>query len=672
MSLSLTFRQNALTELNDVEAKDRGAILEELARLQRQPEGHGQDIVRVQSNKALLRLKVRRWRVFFVREAATIDVYAVRRRRGDNETYRQMEFAVSPTPLVPEATFSPELFDDPDDVVLLHPPMPGEDEQLPVPLTLALLVTWNIPDQYHPAFEQCRTADDLLSVPAPPDVTEAVLSRLYPKSVDEISTQARYEVHSPEELEAFLDGRVTDLLLHLDDEQRDVAHWHLDRPTLIRGGPGTGKTVVALYRTLHLIERNPGLRVLYTTYTTTLAHYAEQLLSRLLAERGLTAKLEVKTVDRVMNDFAGRGLQLDQGDRGAREALKTVVIRGADPLLDRLGLRYLLDEFHEVIDGWGLSTLADYQAANRQGRRLPLMASDREIIWRHYQLWRRALDRAQIVTWPQRRVAALRHAIATYDAVIVDEAQGLSPIAIRFLRRLANDPQHFTLAADTNQSLYQRGTSWKAIDSALDMRGKTAVLHRTYRSTQELHAVLQDLAAHPLLDLAELPEAPARQGVKPILLKLPEASDYAALIRVVLEQCRRLRIPLSGVGVLTTSNVAAENVVSEFNARAINAVLGKNSDLDLDYPAIKVMTLHSAKGLEFPLVVLLDINEGQLPRQHTDVPEEERTNYESNDLKLLFVGVSRAMRQLVVTCDMGRPSRFLASIGVDRWEQTAP
>ncbi len=83
---------------------------------------------------------------------------------------------------------------------------------------------------------------------------------------------------------------------------------------------------------------------------------------------------------------------------------------------------------------------------------------------------------------------------------------------------------------------------------------------------------------------------------------------------------------------------------------------------------IKLMTLHSAKGLEFPLVFLSGLEEGLFPHhrslQERSLLEEER--------RLCYVGITRAMRKLYLTyaqkrafaglSGMNRPSRFIEEI----------
>ncbi|MBL8745850.1 MAG: UvrD-helicase domain-containing protein, partial [Phycisphaerae bacterium] len=88
--------------------------------------------------------------------------------------------------------------------------------------------------------------------------------------------------------------------------------------------------------------------------------------------------------------------------------------------------------------------------------------------------------------------------------------------------------------------------------------------------------------------------------------------------------------------------------------------------------AVTLMTLHAAKGLEFPAVAMIGLEEGLLPSMHalqdpSGDPEEER--------RLCFVGITRAMKRLLITCAKYRairglrertiPSRFLSELPKD-------
>ena len=94
---------------------------------------------------------------------------------------------------------------------------------------------------------------------------------------------------------------------------------------------------------------------------------------------------------------------------------------------------------------------------------------------------------------------------------------------------------------------------------------------------------------------------------------------------------------------------------------------------------VQLMTLHASKGLEFPVVFLVGMEEGLLPHQSSideDNVEEER--------RLAYVGITRAQRELIFSLAKERrqfgevinpePSRFLFELPPDdvQWENQKP
>ena len=92
---------------------------------------------------------------------------------------------------------------------------------------------------------------------------------------------------------------------------------------------------------------------------------------------------------------------------------------------------------------------------------------------------------------------------------------------------------------------------------------------------------------------------------------------------------------------------------------------------DQDAGAVSLMTLHAAKGLEFPAVFIVALEEGMLPhfRAQNDKNELEE------ERRLLFVGITRARRELYLSRCLMRsfrgqiqtttPSQFLAELPRD-------
>lgn len=87
--------------------------------------------------------------------------------------------------------------------------------------------------------------------------------------------------------------------------------------------------------------------------------------------------------------------------------------------------------------------------------------------------------------------------------------------------------------------------------------------------------------------------------------------------------------------------------------------------------AVTLMTLHAAKGLEFPAVAMIGLEEGLLPAMRSMDSEESL----EEERRLAFVGITRAMRRLMITSarvrthrgmrDRTIPSRFLSELPAD-------
>lgn len=119
------------------------------------------------------------------------------------------------------------------------------------------------------------------------------------------------------------------------------------------------------------------------------------------------------------------------------------------------------------------------------------------------------------------------------------------------------------------------------------------------------------------------------------------------------------------------SNGASDLVVF-LDSAALDAGEGQAEEYD---DAVQMMTLHSAKGLEFPLVVLAGMEEGLFPHKMS-IDEAEGLEEER---RLAYVGITRAMENLVLTHAESRrlhgqenfstPSRFIREIPAELIEE---
>ena len=154
--------------------------------------------------------------------------------------------------------------------------------------------------------------------------------------------------------------------------------------------------------------------------------------------------------------------------------------------------------------------------------------------------------------------------------------------------------------------------------------------------------------------------------VSEVLSALLNASGYEAMLRTEGSQER-----LDNLAELKQSIYEYETSCGEectLEHYLAHAALFTNADAGAPGDRIKLMTVHAAKGLEFPYVFLCGMNEGIFPSRKTrtlQAMEEER--------RLAFVAVTRAERGLYLSGANGRtfdgapwyPSRFLLDIGAD-------
>ncbi|WP_129676528.1 3'-5' exonuclease [Candidatus Chloroploca sp. Khr17] len=681
--------------------------------LERDPISAQGDAKKIGNHKPpIYRVRIGAYRLFYSFGDGWVKLIGVRKR--DDRTYAD---ALS-SGVVPEGAPPPELLavdlheepaiyevdvsaptdaslpeDDAADAALLGVETPAapllEPRLLPVTMSEGLLRQWRIPSPHWAALLAARTEDDLLLAGVPTELFDRICDILYPRSLAEIERQPELVLHEPEDLDRFVEGELTTFLLRLDADQQRILETSLEGPALVKGGPGTGKSVLALYRVQRLVAagRTP---ILFTTYTNALVRYSEQLLERLLGGPPKERGVEVNTVDAVIfRQYVRAYGKPNFAIAGQQEALLAQVLATIElpapnqfdrkvrqEVLARLGNDYLLDEFNSVIEARGVATRDEYLTLERRGRGLPLRANLREAIWALYVAWSTALEREGLTTWERVRRQALELALSQptkpYQAVIIDEAQDLSPVALRFLLASVAAPQGVYLTADASQSLYQRGFSWKQIHSDLSMRGRTVLLRRNYRNTAAITAACAAILAGTEAGDAEsiVQEPAAHQGIAPTLLLARDDQHEVEAIRSFFAQAaRELRLPLHAGAVLCHSQALAQQIAARLSRQGVAAEFMSGKQIDLRKPVVKVLTLHSSKGLEFPMVAIMRLEAGSLPHELEHLPEEEQAVILDQQRRLFYVGCSRAMRALLVCAVATAPSPFVAGLNEPLWQR---
>lgn len=530
--------------------------------------------------------------------------------------------------------------------------------------------------------KQAPTLENALSLPGLPGRTRLWLEELSTSTELEgiMFDSSRLLYRSTlDRLEGYCEGKIKRLMLNLQrPEQQQYVDMERAPLILLKGAAGSGKTTVGIYRAIHRAEQ--GRRVLVLTYSTTLSSVTKSLIEELIGP--LPDNLKVTTVHSLMSRLlrsrsSGLNIAEESQLRGClKEAVREVRAREKAIVLQR-DEGFFEEEIKRVIKGLGLKSVEEYKAVERYGRKTALSPKQREAVWMVYDAYRRRLGRANIHDWSDHALVALdalqtRSIDQPFDDIIVDEAQDLTPVELRVIQQFAalskgegvGEGSSVMILADAAQTLYSRGFSWK--QAGIQARGRTAILRKNYRNTRQVaEAAAYLLEQNTLLKSANEyvdPEWTQRQGSRPFLIKAANVHGQIELVRdCILDLVSDQTFRLSDFAVLCPTNQLCEQCQRELEHSGLRTVQHKDKDFDLLEERVKVLTIHSAKGLEFPVVFLLGLTMGVLPHtqglQHSE-PEEAQLFIEQQRT-LCYVGMTRAAEALYLITVKGAESRFI-------------
>jgi len=493
----------------------------------------------------------------------------------------------------------------------------------------------------------------------PDDVTAAV----------ERSTARVVLVSGPDELMEVFSHPFALWRIYLHPTQHRVAYGSFSGPARVTGGPGTGKTVIALHRAKHLAATATERRsILLTTFTRTLAESLDVNLRMLVDEPRLLDRIEVRHVDQLAH-------RLVAAAHGRLRLLPAEEEKGwwhrlaAEHRLDATDT-FLAQEWRQVILAQDITTLDGYLAATRSGRGRPLGRRQREQLWPAIAAFTAELSTARRWTYETICVEATRLLAASptraYRHVIIDEAQDLAPWQWRMLRAaVAPGRDDMFLAGDTHQRIYGNRVSLKRL--GIDIAGRSERLTINYRTTAEILGwSLGLLRGEPIDDMDGSLDTLAGcrsdvHGAQPVL---HGAATKAAELDLLVATVRRWLadgVEPSQIGVAARSGALADDAVNKLASAGIAAVsLGRRAAGDGE---ISAATMHRMKGLEFRCVAVIGVGEHQIPAPAAVTPATEDQLTHDLDVQrercLLFVACTRAREELAVSWH-GRPSPLLA------------
>ncbi|MBH0779338.1 3'-5' exonuclease [Nocardia bovistercoris] len=477
----------------------------------------------------------------------------------------------------------------------------------------------------------------------------------------------------------------------LHPQQRAFAEKSYSGPFRISGGAGTGKTVVALHRAKNLADRNPGARIVLTTFNRTLAKELENSLRVLDPDLPRAAKpgepgIYVDSVDRLANALVQRGGDLGPAAEALFGAMVEVgtgrtehsrlwreVIETVDSGLDRrlATESFLESEYVSVVLANRVTAVEQYVKVARAGRGVRLSRPQRIAVWKLVEAFRRRSRMDGTLSFPEvlalaaehLRLAHERGAPRPADHVIVDEAQDLHATHWAMLRTLvAEGPDDLFIAEDSHQRIYGQPVVLSRM--GIKITGRSRRLTLNYRTTaQNLRfavGILSGAEYHDLVGEREstLEYRSARNGPTPRPLPCDSAVDELDKVAATIRAWLADDVDPSTIAVLTRSKNERSQFVRGLAERGVEARALDDSPITSGH--VQVLTMHRAKGMEFSRVILAGIDEGHVPAKAAlaEVPDEERGEAELRERSLLYVAASRARDELVVTWS-GRRSQLL-------------
>jgi superfamily I DNA/RNA helicase len=481
-------------------------------------------------------------------------------------------------------------------------------------------------------------------------------------------------------------GELTDILekpfaawrVFLHPSQRRVAYRvSYAGPVQVTGGPGTGKTVVALHRVKHLLSRSPDTSVLLTTYTNALAATLRENLSLLLdGDEQQLARVDVTTVNayahRVVTELGGKAPS-PVGDREERHLWQRVAKTLALPWTEQ----FLAQEYRHVVLAQDIRDLDTYRAATRRGRGTPLSPVRREQLWPAVEQFK-ALLRKQgstthltVCSTAARLLAVEENSELRYDHVVVDEAQDLHPAQWRVLRAAVTPgTDDLFITGDPHQRIYDARVSLGSL--GISIAGRTSRLRINYRSTEEILGWSTGILTPVTVEDLGGDGSDSLAGYRSLLHgRRPQIDGYASEQAEVTALVERIRewighgIRPADIGVCARFNVLLDKVYDKLSAVDVPvARVRDNPGPDTD--GVRLATMHAMKGLEFRCVAVLGVTAGALPFAREVTPASvDALQHDSDILRercLLFVACTRAREALQVSWS-GAVSGFLPDTG---------
>jgi superfamily I DNA/RNA helicase len=473
--------------------------------------------------------------------------------------------------------------------------------------------------------------------------------------------QRRFRVMANlEELQRALEFPWEKWTVFLHPEQRQWVERDYAGPAKVTGSAGTGKTIVALHRAVHLARAHPDSRVLLTTFSDTLASSLQTKLRRLVgSEPRLGERIDVRSLEsvglRLHKALVGPVQLVDRAKVKELLAVASVQVSG-----HKFSLQFLLTEWEQVVDAWQLDSWDSYRDVARLGRMTRLPTAQREVLWAIFERVREALKERGLSTMAgafttlAAKLKASTHS-PPFDFAVVDEAQDISVAGLRFLAALGvSRPDALFFAGDSGQRIFQQPFSWKSL--GVDIRGRSRTLRINYRTSHQIRVQADRLLGPSLDDVDGNTEVrndtvSVFNGPTPAVRVLSDEDEETHVVAAWLRDMSTAGLLPHECGVFVRSS---EQIGRARRAVETAGLLGRVLDEHVETATgfVSICSMHLAKGLEFRAVAVMACDDEILPLQsriETVGDDADLKEVYDTERQLFYVACTRARDHLLVT-----------------------
>lgn len=235
-----------------------------------------------------------------------------------------------------------------------------------------------------------------------------------------------------------------------------------------------------------------------------------------------------------------------------------------------------------------------------------------------------------------------------YDAVLIDEGHDFQPEWLKLVAQMVNPHTNsLLLLYDDAQSIYGRDKRGKISFKSLGIQaqGRTTILKINYRNTQEVLELASGVASSLLKPSAAdedgvplvAPVSAGRHGPQPVLIQLPTLQEEADYLARHLKNAHKTGTPWRDMAVIYRDYGIGKPVLATFRKAGIPVTYLDDITFGEREDTVKFLTMHSSKGLEFPLVAIPGVGRGGIGEELTE-----------DEARLLYVAMTRATRELVM------------------------